>query len=153
MIRPTPRAVSVFAVAAPVSLVLVVIDAALWPFGGGLLVLAVLCTGVDAILATPARGLSIAIDVPDALYVGDSDDLAVSLSVAPGRRGVVAESRAWQARARVRDMGAGARAACALQTGEGPLAPACCAVTGTQAATRSTCAGGRTGRSALCCGP
>ncbi len=91
MIRPTPRAVSVFAVAAPVSLVLVVIDAALWPFGGGLLVLAVLCTGVDAILATPARGLSIAIDVPDALYVGDSDDLAVSLSVAPGRRGVVVE--------------------------------------------------------------
>ncbi len=73
MIRPTQRAVLVFAAAVPVSLVVVVIDAALWPFGAGLLVLATLATGIDAILATPVRGMAIDFAAPEILYVGDAD--------------------------------------------------------------------------------
>ncbi len=91
MIRPTPRAVLVFAAAAPVSLVVVVFDAGLWPFGAGLLVLATLAMGIDAFLATPVRGLAIDVAAPEILYVGDADDLRVSLSVAPDRRSVVVE--------------------------------------------------------------
>ncbi len=91
MIRATPRAVLVFAAAAPISLALVVIEAGLWPFGAGLLVLATLATGIDAILATPARAMSIAVTTPEILYVGDADDLVVALSVAADRSPVVAE--------------------------------------------------------------
>ena len=91
MIRPTQRAVLVFAAVVPVSLVVVVIDAGLWPFGAGLLVLATLATEIDAILATPVRGLAIDFAVPEILYVGDTDQLIVSLFVAEDRRSVVVE--------------------------------------------------------------
>jgi uncharacterized protein (DUF58 family) len=91
MMRPTPGAVVMFAAVVPISLALVVVDARLWPFGAGLLALALLATGVDAILATPPRGVIIDVAVPEILYVGDADDLAVTLLVAPGRRPVAAE--------------------------------------------------------------
>ena len=91
MIRPTPRAVLLFAAAAPVSLVLVVIEPRLWPFGVGLLVLAILATGIDAILATPVRALTIDFAAPGILYVGDADELVVSIAVAEDRRSVVVE--------------------------------------------------------------
>jgi uncharacterized protein (DUF58 family) len=91
MMRPTPRAVLMFAAAVPLSLVLVIVDPALWPFGAGLLVLAILATGMDAILATPVHGLAIDVTPPTVLYVGDAEDLVLSISVAADRRPVAAE--------------------------------------------------------------
>lgn len=78
--RPTRRAILLFAATVPASLAIVLIDDALWPFGFALLAIAMFMTGIDAVRALPPGALEINARPPGLLYAGDSDTLHVSLS-------------------------------------------------------------------------
>ena len=84
MTRPTPRAAFVFGAGIPLALVLVLVDARLWPFGLAYLGLSIVFTGIDGILALPPRALDIAARLPRMLYVGESDALEVTVGVVAG---------------------------------------------------------------------
>ena len=84
MMRPTPRAALLFGAGVPLALVLVLIEARLWPFGLAALGFAILITGVDGILALPPRALDIDVRLPRTLFIGESDAVEIALTVAPG---------------------------------------------------------------------
>ncbi len=84
--RPTLRMVLLCAAGLPVALASVVVSEALWPAWLGYAVALVLLGGVDALLALPRRRLRIATEVPDVLYMGESDDLVVQLGAPRWRR-------------------------------------------------------------------
>src|SRR6266545_5613431 len=84
--RPTLRMVLLCAAGLPVALASVVVSEALWPAWLGYAVALVLLGGVDALLALPRRRLLIATEVPDVLYMGESDDLVVQLGAPRWRR-------------------------------------------------------------------
>lgn len=83
--RPTREAVILFCAGAPLSLVLVLIDGALWPLGFGYLGLAVFLTGLDGLRALPPRALGIEVTPPPVLHIGDSGVLALALTAQGGR--------------------------------------------------------------------
>lgn len=91
MIRPTPRAVLLFAAGIPISLVLALAAERLWPLGLAYLGLAILLTGLDALLAPRSAMLSAEVKPPELLYAGDHDDLAISLHSADARQPVPIE--------------------------------------------------------------
>lgn len=82
--RPTLRAVFLFAAGIPLSLVLVLVDARLWPLALAYLGAAIFLTGVDALRAVPWRAMRIEVVSPDTLFIGDRDALAVDLTIADG---------------------------------------------------------------------
>ena len=88
MIRPTPRAVIVFAAGIPISLVLALAAERLWPLGLAYLACAILLTGLDALLAPRSRLLTADIRAPELLYACDRDDLR------PGSAGTVRHASA-----------------------------------------------------------
>ncbi len=79
MIKPTRRAIALFCAGVPASLAIVLIDQSLWQWGAVVPVLAVFVIGVDAVLAPRARDIAIDVQLPDVLYIGESDDLQVAL--------------------------------------------------------------------------
>ena len=81
--RPTLRAVLLFGVGAPLSLALILIDETLWTIGFAYLGSAILVIGADGLRALPGRILDIDVTAPGILYIGDTGDLLVTLSV-PG---------------------------------------------------------------------
>lgn len=85
MIRPTRRAVLLFAALLPLPWALVVANAALWPFAfeGTLLVLVVAAT--DAVLAYPRRSLRADLALPHAAFVGEPVRATLTLALG-GRR-------------------------------------------------------------------
>ena len=85
MIRPTRRAVLLFAALLPLPWALVVANAALWPFAfeGTLLVLIVAAT--DAALAYPRGSLRAELALPHAAFVGEPVRAALTLALG-GRR-------------------------------------------------------------------
>jgi uncharacterized protein (DUF58 family) len=89
MIRPTGRAVLIFAAGIPLALFAVIYDPNLWvlSFTYGALVL--LAVASDALLAFPQRLLKVEIKVPDRLYIGERGAVTV----------VIAATR-WQRRTR-----------------------------------------------------
>lgn len=91
MIRPTRRAVLIFAVGIPLSLFIVIYDAALWPlcFNYGVLVLFALL--VDALLALPPRRLALRVDMPEKLYIGERGAVLVTIPAAARRRATLLE--------------------------------------------------------------
>ena len=91
MIRPTPRAVVVFAAGIPISLVLALAAERLWPLGLAYLGGAILLTGLDALLAPRSRLLTAEVRAPELLYAGDRDDLVVALHSADARQPVPME--------------------------------------------------------------
>ena len=91
MIRPTPRAVVVFAAGIPISLVLALAAERLWPVGLVYLAGAVLLTGLDALLAPRSRLLTAEVRTPELLYAGDRDDLVVALHSADAKQPVPME--------------------------------------------------------------
>ena len=78
--RPTSRAVLLFAAGVPLALGLTVLDERLWPAGLLYIGVAALIVGADGVLAPSVRSLSVGVDVPSVLYVGAGDPLRVHLS-------------------------------------------------------------------------
>jgi uncharacterized protein (DUF58 family) len=77
--RPTGRAIALFAAGVPLSLAIVLVQQSLWPFGLALLTVAIFLCGLDAIRSLPPRALEIDAQPPGMLYAGSSDDLRVRL--------------------------------------------------------------------------
>lgn len=92
MIKPTRRAVVIFAIGVPLSLFAAIYDPALWPLGfayGGAVLFAIVA---DAVLALPIRRLDIKVAVPEKLYIGEKGTIAVRLSApASARLEILAE--------------------------------------------------------------
>ncbi len=91
MIRPTPRAVVVFAAGIPISLVLALAAERLWPLGLAYLACVILLTGLDALLAPRSRLLTAEPRVPEILYAGDRDAFQIALRSADARQPVPLE--------------------------------------------------------------
>jgi uncharacterized protein (DUF58 family) len=91
MIRPTRRAVLIFAAGIPLTLFIVIYDAALWPvsFDYGALVL--FAVAVDTLLALSPRRLVLHIDMPEKLYIGERGAVLVTVPAAPRRRATPVE--------------------------------------------------------------
>ena len=86
MTRPTRRAILIFAIGAPIAILVLAVDRTLWPFSvdAGLLVLIAIAS--DWALAFPKGLLAIETDLPERLYVGEPDDAVASIRPAPHRR-------------------------------------------------------------------
>ena len=78
--RPTFRAFLMFAAGIPLTLVLIIVDDALWPFGIAYLAFAILIVGFDALRTPPFRSFSLTVDTPEALFVGETDNMSVTVS-------------------------------------------------------------------------
>jgi uncharacterized protein (DUF58 family) len=96
MIRPTRRAIFLFALGVPLALFLVIYDPALWPwsFDWGVLVLAVVAT--DAALALPLRLFPVAVRTPERIYLGEEGVVTLAIDAARSRRRRVVEALAEQ---------------------------------------------------------
>jgi len=79
MIRPTLRAVFLFAAGIPLAVLVIVLNADFWPLVLIYVALAALALGIDALMAMPGRALLLRTDIPPLLYAGDSDLLRVNL--------------------------------------------------------------------------
>ena len=95
MIRPTRRAVLLFALGVPFAFLLVVLDPALWEFCLDFGALVLIALGVDALLTLPRRRLEVEVDLPEALYVGEAGEIKVVLA-ARYARGITIEILAEQ---------------------------------------------------------
>ena len=80
--RPTRRAVLLFAAVVPLSLAAVLANEGLWPFGFALLAVAIFLTGLDGMRALSPRALQVDTHTPGVLYAGGTDDLQVTLRAA-----------------------------------------------------------------------
>ena len=79
MIHPTRRAVLVFAGVLPLPWLALSLRASLWPYAFHPTLLFLLCLAADAVLARPRRHIEVAVDSPDAAYIGDSVEAQVTL--------------------------------------------------------------------------
>jgi uncharacterized protein (DUF58 family) len=86
MIRPTLRAVLIFAVGIPLALLIVIFDPTLWPLSFNFGVLVLIVTATDAGLAFPPRLLNAKIATPDRLYIGERGAIAITIPAAGFRR-------------------------------------------------------------------
>src|SRR5262249_57984292 len=80
MIRPTRRAVLLFALGVPFAFLLVILDRVLWEFSLDLGALVLVALGVDMLLALPRRRLRVDIQLPDALHIGDAGAIELDLA-------------------------------------------------------------------------
>jgi uncharacterized protein (DUF58 family) len=85
MIRPTRRAVLLFAGALPVPLLLLLYRPLDWPLALDAGALILLALGVDCLMVPSARRLEAAASAPAAVHIGDRAEVAVALA-APLRR-------------------------------------------------------------------
>lgn len=92
MIRPTPRAVLLFSLGVPVALLLLVWRPSLWPFSFDLSLLALVVTGVDALLILPRRSLVVDLEAPKRLPVGNEGRIEVTLRSSRSMRPVRIEA-------------------------------------------------------------
>ncbi|HJZ94913.1 MAG TPA: DUF58 domain-containing protein, partial [Candidatus Solibacter sp.] len=79
MIRPTRRAVLLFAAVLPLPWLALSVRTSLWPYAFHPAILFVICLAVDAILARPRRRVSIALDAPEAAYIGEPLEAALTI--------------------------------------------------------------------------
>jgi uncharacterized protein (DUF58 family) len=89
--RVTLRAVILFAAGFPISLGLILADEGLWPLGVAYLALAIVLTGADGLGALPQRALEIEVIPPKVLFIGDSDELHITLSATGDWPAIIAE--------------------------------------------------------------
>jgi uncharacterized protein (DUF58 family) len=96
MIRPTLRAVLVFAATLPLAVALLIHDAGLWPISLdlGLFILALIV--LDAILCVRPSHLQIVAEAPSRLSIGSEGGMAVTIGVAKASRGFVLDVLAEQ---------------------------------------------------------
>ncbi len=86
MIRPTRRAVLIFAVGIPVALIMVIADPALWPFSFDYGAFVLLAMATDALLAFPGRSLDVKIATPSRLFIGERGTIAAVIAATRHRR-------------------------------------------------------------------
>lgn len=79
MIRPTRRAVLLFALLLPVPWLIVVFNQGLWPFAFDASALVLIVLATDALLAYPRRRLDAELTLPDAAFVGEPMPAALVL--------------------------------------------------------------------------
>ncbi len=96
MIRPTLRALLIFAAGIPLALLIVVYDRGLWPLSFNYALLALIAGISDLALACPWRRLSTRISMPDRLYIGERGATTLSLSARGYRRAIPFEAIAEQ---------------------------------------------------------
>ena len=94
MIRPTLRAVLVFAVGIPLALFIVIWNPALWPLSFYYGLVALLVIASDMALAPRPRRLDVKVTVPDRLYIGEHGAVAVTIAAGAGRRAARFEAMA-----------------------------------------------------------
>ena len=82
--RPTSRAVALFAAGIPLTLAVVLANEDLWKLGFGYLAFATALTGLDGLRALPPRALDIAVTVPARLFVGAEERIVATLKPAGG---------------------------------------------------------------------
>src|SRR5262245_37995635 len=85
MIRPTLRAVLIFAAGIPLAVFVVIVDTDFWPLSFNLAALVLVTIGIDALLGLTPRRLDIRVVTPDLLYIGERGSIAVTAK-APGYR-------------------------------------------------------------------
>lgn len=92
MIRPTARAVWLFAAGIPITLFFVIADPGRWQvpvyFGAAI----ALAMAADAFLAFPARALNLRLVAPERIYIGDRGEARVEFAAARHRRPVAFET-------------------------------------------------------------
>jgi uncharacterized protein (DUF58 family) len=85
MIRPTRRAVLLFAGVLPLPWLALSVRPGLWPYAFHPAILFLICLAADAALARPRRRVAVAVEIPEAAYIGESVDATVKLRLPPGR--------------------------------------------------------------------
>jgi uncharacterized protein (DUF58 family) len=80
MIQPTRRAIVLVAAAAPLSLAIAALDAALWPIGLAYLLFVLSLVAFDAARALPPRRLAVSVKPVDSLFIGEPATLDVAVA-------------------------------------------------------------------------
>src|SRR5258708_9981469 len=83
-LRPTRRAVLLFASSLPVAFIALAFDANTWAFAFDPALLILAAIFVDVLAGVPARRLVISIETPARLFVGASEEVAVLVGQAGG---------------------------------------------------------------------
>jgi uncharacterized protein (DUF58 family) len=96
MIRPTLRAVLIFAGGIPLALFIVIYDPRLWPLSFNYGLLAFVAIATDWALALPPRLLTVKITVPDRLYIGERGATTAVIGAGRFRRATRFEAIAEQ---------------------------------------------------------
>ena len=96
MIRPTPRALLIFAAGLPLALLIVVYNPGLWALSFDYALLVLIVGVSDLALACPWRRLNVKIAVPDRLYIGEQGAATVSIATGGFRRPIRFEAIAEQ---------------------------------------------------------
>ncbi len=86
MIRPTPRAVLIFAAGIPLALLIVIYNPSLWTLAFDYALLALIVGASDYALACPWRLLNIRTSLPDRLYIGEKGATTLSIAASGYRR-------------------------------------------------------------------
>jgi uncharacterized protein (DUF58 family) len=84
MIRPTRRAALLFAGVLPLPWLALSLRPGLWPYAFHPAILFLICMAADAVLARPRRRVGVAVDIPEAAYIGESVDATVTLRMPRG---------------------------------------------------------------------
>ena len=87
--RPTPRAVAIFAAGFPLALFMVIYNPGLWQWSLGYAALAFIAIAGDAALAMPRRLLRLTAQAPESLQIGEVGAVTVTIAN-PGRAGTTA---------------------------------------------------------------
>ena len=96
MIRPTGRAVMIFAAGIPLALLVVIHDPSLWLLSCNYAIVSLLVIGTDALLVSPPRSLQVGITAPDKLYIGERGVVIAALRAARPAWGTRVEAIAEQ---------------------------------------------------------
>jgi uncharacterized protein (DUF58 family) len=83
MIRPTPRAVLLFACGIPVALLVISYDVRLWAWPFIYAPLALAAIAVDAAFAFPHRALRVTTEGPDSLQIGEAGAITATIASTP----------------------------------------------------------------------
>lgn len=78
--RPTGRAITLFAAGIPLSLAAALIQESLWPLGLAILTVALFLCGLDSMRALPPAAMELSAEPPATLYAGSSGRLEVTIS-------------------------------------------------------------------------
>jgi uncharacterized protein (DUF58 family) len=89
MIRPTPRAVAVFAAGIPLAFAVLLADPGLWPYVPAYLFLICFALLLDTAFSLAPGRLNVQVNLPPQIYIGQAEALQVHLRSASDRRPVV----------------------------------------------------------------
>jgi uncharacterized protein (DUF58 family) len=79
MIRPTRKAVLLFAGLLPVPWLMLSYRPEWWPFAFEISLLVLIAVAVDVVFARPRQRISVNVDLPEVAYVGESVDAAITI--------------------------------------------------------------------------